>query len=162
MGTLDSDRIEEVVLSEQDRPLWIKRRAELAAWAERDKETRSPKRTLAYEGEEVDAELYECLRVLNGIGVRTEFSCAGVSMLDEPEDHSLYAYVTLHEGPRTRPFVDYALGRMGRRLLAVWEPQRERYDLSSFYIGHNRSFCLLLEACARDFAAGTSEKNEQG
>ncbi len=157
---MDSERIEEVVLSGQDRPLWIKRREELAAWAERDKAARAPKRTLVFEGEEVDAELYECLRVLNGIGVRTEFSCAGVSVLDEPEDHSLYAYITLHETPKTRPFVDYALRRMGRRLLVVWEPQRKRYDLSSFYIGHNRSFCLLLEACARDFAAGRTEPGE--
>ncbi|OWA34775.1 hypothetical protein B9G55_16070 [Saccharibacillus sp. O16] len=155
---MDSERIEEVVLSEQDRPLWIKRREELAVWAEREKKTLVPKRTRMFEGEEVDAELYECLRLLNAAGVRTEFSCAGVSMLDEPEDHSLYAYVTLHEGTQTRPFVDYALRRMGRRILVVWEPQRRRYDLSSFYIRHNRSFCLLLEACARDFAAGLPEQ----
>ncbi|MDO3408724.1 hypothetical protein QWJ34_02985 [Saccharibacillus sp. CPCC 101409] len=151
---MEGGQPEEVIWSGQTREQWIRRRAELERWTLREKIGRAPKRTALLEGVEVDAELLDSLKLLNGAGVRTEFSCAGVSPLDEPEDHSLYAYVTLIESGPARAFVDYALRRMGRRLLVSYEPERSRYDLSSFRLGQNRSFCCLLEACAREFARG--------
>ncbi|WP_442437009.1 hypothetical protein [Paenibacillus peoriae] len=40
---------------------------------------------------------------------------------------------------------------MRHRLLVVYELERNRYDLSSFFLGHNRSFCQLMEYCASTF-----------
>ena len=45
----------------------------------------------------VDEELYPILISLQQAGLETEFSCAGVSPLDEPVDHSLYAYLTFSQ-----------------------------------------------------------------
>ncbi|GGN92599.1 hypothetical protein [Saccharibacillus kuerlensis] len=143
---------DEIINSGQTPEHWKRRRSELGRWAEREKVRRESKRTGMLNGVEVDAELLEALRLLNAAGVKTEYSCAGVSPLDEPEEHSLYAYITLIESEAARNFVDYAMRRMGRRLLVSYEPAGRRYDLSSFMLGQNRSFCLLLESCAREFA----------
>ncbi|NGZ75940.1 hypothetical protein [Saccharibacillus alkalitolerans] len=151
---MEGGQPDEIIYSAQTPEQWKRRRAELGRWAEREKIRRSSKRTGLLDGVEVDAELLEALRLLNAAGVRTEFSCAGVSPLDEPEEHSLYAYVTLIDSESARAFVDRAMRRMGRRLLVSYEPSGRRYDLSSFMLGQNRSFCLLLEACAREFARG--------
>lgn len=143
---------DEIISGDQTPEQWKRRRAELGRWADREKVRRADKRFALLDGVQVDAELLAALRLLNGAGIKTEFSCAGVSPLDEPEEHSLYAYVTLVESETARAFVEYAAGRMGRRLLVSYEPSRRRYDLSSFMLGKNRSFCLLLEACAREFS----------
>lgn len=122
----------EVLLSEQPAHLWRRRKLELMQWTERDKHTVSAKRTVIWNGVEVDAELAKALSILQSAGVRTEFSCAGVSPLDEPVDHSLYAYVTLIQSEVADQFVHYALRRMRNRLLVTLEAEKGRYDLSSF------------------------------
>lgn len=142
---------DEVIISNQTNEQWNRRRIELGHWAEREKIRLFPKKVGLLDGVEVDIELLEALKLLNAVGILTEFSCAGVSPLDEPEEHSLYAYVTLLESQSTQEFIQYATQRMGRRLLVSYEPSHHRYDLSSFMLGQNRSFCLLLEACAREF-----------
>ncbi|WP_202914510.1 hypothetical protein [Paenibacillus antri] len=43
-----------------------------------------------------EEELLPSLQYIRSINVITEFSCAGVSLKDDPEDHSLYAYVYNH------------------------------------------------------------------
>lgn len=149
---------DEIISGEHTPEQWKRRRMELERWADREKIRRSPKRLSELNGVEVDTELLEALRLLNESGVQTEFSCAGVSPLDEPEEHSLYAYVTLVESRAAQAFVDYAAVRMGRRLLVSYESSRRRYDLSSFMLGQNRSFCLLLENCAREYARGAYRK----
>lgn len=149
---------QEVLLSEQPAQLWRRRKQELMHWTERDKQVVFPKQTAIWNGIEVDTELVSTLNLLHEAGVQTEFSCAGVSPLDEPVDHSLYAYVTLIHSPASEQFVKYALQRMKNRLLVTYEPGRGRYDLSSFFIGHNRSFCWWMERCALDF----KRRNEAG
>ncbi|WP_338060861.1 hypothetical protein [Paenibacillus polysaccharolyticus] len=149
---------QEVLLSEQPVHLWRRRKQELLHWTERDKRTLSPKRTVIWNGVEVDAELVRSLSLLHEAGVQTEFSCAGVSPLDEPVDHSLYAYVTLIQSKAAEQFVNDAILRMRNRLLVTFEKGRGRYDLSSFFIGHNRSFCWWMERCALDF----KRRNEAG
>ncbi|MCQ4086815.1 hypothetical protein [Saccharibacillus sp. JS10] len=144
---------DEVIKSEQTPEQWKRRRIELAKWAEREKVRRSPKQIGWLNGVEVDAELVKTLRILNRLGIQTEFSCAGVSPLDEPEEHSLYAYVTLVDSPLSEAFVMHAIQKMKHRLLVSYEPSIQRYDLSSFMVGQNRSFCLLLEVCAKTFEA---------
>lgn len=150
-GQPDQAVPDEVIISNQTPEQWKRRRTELGRWAEREKIRLFPKKVGLLNGVEVDIELLEALTLLNADGIVTEFSCAGVSPLDEPEEHSLYAYVTLLESESAREFVEYASSRMGRRLLVSYEPSHHRYDLSSFMLGQNRSFCFLLEACARDF-----------
>ncbi|MEK0314823.1 hypothetical protein [Cohnella sp. 56] len=144
----------EEIVSEHTERQWQKRRLELAEWTERPKVRQRAKQTAWLGQAEVDAELLGALTQLKRIGIETEHSCAGVSVLDEPEDHSLYAYITLHASPLADRFVQAAMAYMKRRLLVTFEPARSRYDCSSFLIGHNRSFCLLMEKCAREFAAG--------
>lgn len=122
----------EVLLSEQPAHLWRRRKLELMNWTERDKHTVSAKITEIWNGVEVDAELVNALSILRNAGVKTEFSCAGVSPLDEPVDHSLYAYVTLVQSEVADQFVNYALRRMRNRLLVTLEAEKGRYDLSSF------------------------------
>ncbi|WP_197029888.1 hypothetical protein [Paenibacillus sp. 1-18] len=80
-----------------------------------------------------------------------EFSCAGVSIRDEPEDHSRYAYITMKADERCGAFVQWAMRNMWHRLLVVYEPERNRCDLSSFFLGNNCSFCQLMEYCASTF-----------
>ncbi|WP_342551314.1 hypothetical protein [Paenibacillus sp. FSL R7-0652] len=158
MNSHDKEGEQEVLLSEQPAHLWRRRKQELLHWTERDKRTVSPKRTAIWNGVEVDAELVHTLSLLQGAGVQTEYSCAGVSPLDEPVDHSLYAYVTLIQSQAAEQFVCCARSRMRNRLLVTFEAERGRYDLSSFFIGHNRSFCWWIERCALDF----KRRNEAG
>ncbi|MDQ0048321.1 hypothetical protein J2T18_002604 [Paenibacillus polymyxa] len=41
--------------------------------------------------------------------------------------------------------MQWAMRYIRHRLLVVYELERNRYDLSSFFLGHNRSFCQLME-----------------
>ncbi|MGC5772355.1 hypothetical protein [Paenibacillus pabuli] len=148
---MDLNEEQEVLLSQQPARLWRRRKLELMHWTEREKQTVAAKRTKIWNGVEVDAELVDALTLLHRAGVRTEFSCAGVSPLDEPIDHSLYAYVTLIQNEAADQFVTYALSQMRNRLLATLETGTGRYDLSSFFIGHNRSFCWWIQYCAAHF-----------
>ncbi|GBF78186.1 hypothetical protein PA598K_06796 [Paenibacillus sp. 598K] len=147
----------EIILSSHDERRWSRRDEELSRWVVASKSRLRAKQTVCFGGNEIDAELLSALMLLKRLGIETEYSCAGVSPLDEPEDHSLYAYITLLASPRADAFARLAMKRMKHRLLVTYEPGRHRYDLSSFYIGHNRSFCLLMESCARVMlAAGTA------
>jgi hypothetical protein len=145
-----NDEMETVVSSHGERR-WQRRERELADWAGRPKIRKRAKQTVMLGNIHIDAELLAALTLFKRMHIETEFSCAGVSPLDEPEDHSLYAYITFPASERTERFVKLAMKRMKHRLLVTFEPARNRYDLSSFYIGHNRSFCLLMEHCARVF-----------
>ncbi|MDD9268470.1 hypothetical protein ACFPES_15620 [Paenibacillus sp. GCM10023248] len=148
----------EITISQHTKTRWHRRGEELLQWMARDKNCKRPKRIAAFENSYVDEELVHALTLLNRKGIVTEYSCAGVSPLDEPEDHSLYAYMTLHGSDRSLAFIQAAMKRMKHRILVSFEPERNRYDLSSFYIGHNRTFCRLIQACAEDFPfAGVSE-----
>jgi hypothetical protein len=151
MTTVNTDNQEELVCTQQTREQWKRRERELIAWVDRDKQVRIPKQTLPLGQLDiiVDAELHGALTLLKQLHIPTEFSCAGVSILDDPENHSLYAYITLLASEQTDRFIQLAVQQMKHRLLVTFEPARCRYDLSSFYIGHNRSFCLLMEHCAQ-------------
>jgi len=151
---------QEVLLSQQPSHLWRRRKQELLHWTERDKYTVSAKKTVLWNGVEIDAELHEPLSLLQEAGVATEFSCAGVSPLDEPVDHSLYAYVTLVQSKTADQFVQFALEHMRNRLLVTLEVEKGRYDLSSFFIGHNRSFCWWMEYCAAHFTRRNGKRVE--
>ncbi|WP_454190787.1 hypothetical protein [Paenibacillus sp. Marseille-Q7038] len=142
----------EQLWSNQSAERWKRRKGELTAWIERPKFQNEQKKLMLFDDIEVDASIYPALMALKKLDFKTEYSCAGVSILDEPEDHSLYAYVTLIEGPNTDQFVKYAMQRMGYRLLVTYEGFKHRYDLSSFYISQNRSFCYGLELCAKEFS----------
>lgn len=150
-NVMDLPEEQEVLLSQQPAHLWRRRKQELMQWTEREKQTMAAKRTEIWNDVEVDAELVDALTLLHRAGVRTEFSCAGVSPLDEPVDHSLYAYVTLVQNEVADRFVTYALTQMRNRLLVTLETGTGRYDLSSFFIGHNRSFCWWMQYCAAHF-----------
>lgn len=155
MGKLtyaDSGDTGEIIVSRHSDLQWRRRRAELAEWMERPKVRRRAKQTAWIGPTEIDAELAGALSQFKRIGIATEFSCAGVSVLDEPEDHSLYAYITFISSPQADRFVQAAMAYMKHRLLVTFEPARGRYDCSSFLIGHNRTFCMLMEKCASDFA----------
>ncbi|MEK8128213.1 hypothetical protein WMW72_09885 [Paenibacillus filicis] len=153
MGKIHSVDEPEQVISIHTPEQWRRRERELVAWVQRPKHRRRSKQTAMLGNMHIDAELLDALARLKRLGIETEFSCAGVSPLDEPEDHSLYAYVTLIASERADRFVASAMAHMRHRLLVTWEPGRSRYDLSSFYIGHNRSFCLLLQRSAEWFPA---------
>ncbi|NHN30849.1 hypothetical protein [Paenibacillus agricola] len=144
----DINNDEEIVLTEQTAEQWRRRRRELDTWVNRDKLGRLPKQTMMLDQVAVDAQLHKALTIFKEQQIQTEFSCAGVSILDEPEDHSLYAYITFLASEQTERFIALAKQQMKHRLLVVFEPGRKRYDLSSFLIGHNRSFCLQIEHCA--------------
>ncbi|MFB9276986.1 hypothetical protein [Cohnella cellulosilytica] len=145
------DNETEKVISVHSPESWQRRETELASWLRRTKPRRRAKQTAHLGNIEVDAELLGTLTLLKRMNVQTEFSCAGVSLLDEPEDHSLYAYMTLFASEQAEQFVHFAMRQMRHRLLVTFEASRSRYDLSSFYIGHNRSFCLLLQRAAERF-----------
>jgi hypothetical protein len=149
--TVSVDNDEEIVLSGQTNEQWRRRQREVAAWVSRDKRSRSPKQTIQLGHVDVDIQLHKALTYLQQAQVPTEFSCAGVSILDEPEDHSLYAYITFLASEKTNRLIKLAMKQMKHRLLVTFEPARSRYDLSSFYIGHNRSFCILMQECAEKF-----------
>lgn len=138
----------EMLLSAHTPEQWRRRRQELNEWINRPKVRKQPKRTRLFGNAPVDEQLYPILMSLQQAGLETEFSCAGVSPLDEPVDHSLYAYLTFFaKGPAER-FADILIENMKHRALITYEPARHRYDVSSFFIGHNRSFCLLLQRSA--------------
>ncbi|GFZ91223.1 hypothetical protein GCM10008018_41900 [Paenibacillus marchantiophytorum] len=145
------DEQREFVITRHSKGQWDRREQELLQWSDRHKPRKHPKKTLLLEQVDVDAELHRTLILLRDKHVQTEFSCAGVSLLDEPEDHSLYAYMTLIASKEAESFIHTAIKKMKHRLLVTFEPERNRYDLSSFYIGHNRSFCRLLERSAELF-----------
>lgn len=150
----------EQVISMHTAQRWRKREWELHSWMEREKIKKHPKQTLLLGHVAIDAELLPALTLLKEQGIPTEFSCAGVSALDEPEDHSLYAYITFPACEQTERFIKQAMQRMKHRLLVTFEPARNRYDLSSFYIGHNRSFCLLMLCCSQ--AAANKQHQPEG
>ena len=143
----------EIIISKHGERRWRRREEELSRWIGVPKPRIRAKQTVCFGGNDIDAELLPALTLLKRLGIATEFSCAGVSLLDEPEDHSLYAYITFPASARTENFAKLAMKKMRHRLLVTYEPDRNRYDLSSFYIGHNRSFCLLMERCARALMA---------
>jgi hypothetical protein len=151
MTSTDAENNEEIVLTQQSVEQWKRRRRELDAWVSRDKMGRKPKRTILLDQVAVDAELHRTLSNLKEMQISTEFSCAGVSILDEPEDHSIYAYITMLASEQTEQFIDLARQQMRHRLLVIYEPARKRYDLSSFMLGHNRSFCRLMERCTEHY-----------
>jgi hypothetical protein len=154
--------VEEIILSSHKREHWTRRLDEREWWIEIPKQKVRPKVVKWFEDDHVDIELYSCLVTLNQKGIHTEYSCAGVSLLDDPVDHSLYAYVTLPEGEITTAFVDYAIKSMRHRVLVTFDPKRKRYDLSSFFIKHNRSFCMLLNHYAKTFNDNSKHTNTLG
>lgn len=141
----------EIIISQHSDALWRRRELELACWVQRAKPRRRAKQIAVLGNVEIDAELLAALTMFKRMDIPTEYSCAGVSLLDEPEDHSLYAYITFVATEKTERFVQFAMQQMRHRLLVVWEPSRNRYDLSSFFIAHNRSFGLLIQRCAEIF-----------
>jgi len=149
MGYINETVVTEVVISEHSQERWRRRDEELSRWVAAPKPRKHAKQTVLFGGAEIDAELLKALMLLKQMGIKTEYSCAGVSLLDEPEEHSLYAYITFPKTEKATAFINYAMTRMKHRLLVTFEPKRNRYDLSSFYIGHNRSFCFLIERCAK-------------
>ncbi|CAM4468085.1 hypothetical protein FHS16_004444 [Paenibacillus endophyticus] len=155
MGNITLEEDMEQVISLQSEALWKRRATELEAWADREKVKKKEKLSMVLDSFAVDAELYPALLVLRRLQIPTEFSCAGVSILDDPLDHSVYAYVTFHASEQTESFVEFAANYMKHRVLVTYEPARKRYDMSSFFIGHNRSFCLLMYRCAEAFAERT-------
>jgi hypothetical protein len=152
LAYISSKSEEEKVVSVHSEERWQRRNLELIDWLRSVKRRKRAKQTVLLGNIEVDAEMFPTLVSFKQMQIQTEFSCAGVSPLDEPEDHSLYAYVTMPASEKTDKFIQFAMGRMRHRLLVTFEPSRNRYDLSSFFIGHNRSFCLILQRCAETFA----------
>ena len=157
MSFAPSDVGEELTLSRHTSNRRLRRERELADWIELPKRRRHPKRLALFEGAHVDAEMLPALRQMRLLGVETEFSCAGVSLRDEPEEHSLYAYVTVHDSKTAQRFIQWILRRMKHRIIVTYEPARKRYDISSFRIAHNRSFCFLLAQLALRFPIDEEE-----
>ncbi|NMO97869.1 hypothetical protein [Paenibacillus lemnae] len=152
------DNEQEIQISSHTREQWIRRRQELGEWVERPKLRRHFKRTVPLQnGVHVDEELYNALNLLQQAGIKTEHSCAGVSLLDEPIDHSLYAYVTFYKSEAAERLISILEQVMRKRVLITFEPLTSRYDVSSFLIGHNRSFCLLLQHAAQRLTLACSE-----
>lgn len=149
--SLNTSEESEVILSHHTDAQWHRREQELLQWTAREKQRKHAKKTTLLGHIHVDAELFPALMLLQQKQIATEFSCAGVSPLDEPEDHSLYAYLTIIASERAEQFVRLTMKRMRHRILISFEPARNRYDLSSFYIGHNRSFCQMIQQCAESF-----------
>lgn len=142
------DSSSELLLSTHTPDQWRRRRQELNEWINKPKVRKQPKRTRLFGDTSVDEQLYPILIQLQKAGLETEFSCAGVSPLDEPVDHSLYAYLTFFASGPAEKFANILMENMRHRALITYEPARHRYDVSSFFIGHNRSFCLLLQQSA--------------
>lgn len=149
--SLNTPEESEVILSHHTDAQWRRREQELVHWTAREKQHKHAKKTKLLGHINVDAELFPALVLLQQKQIATEFSCAGVSPLDEPEDHSLYAYLTIIASERAEQFVQLTMKRMRHRVLISFEPARNRYDLSSFYIGHNRPFCQMIQQCAESF-----------
>jgi hypothetical protein len=147
---------EEHVISVHSKERWQRRRREIEEWGQLHRQIRREKETAPFLDCQVDAELLPALLLLNDMEIGTQYSCAGVSVLDDPMNHSLYAYVTVMESQQSITFLQFLQERMRHRLLVIYEPGRKRYDISSFYIQHNRSFCLLLYRYALHWKAHTS------
>lgn len=162
MAYLSESDATEIVLSSHAAPYWQRREQELALWVQRPKPRRRAKRTAMLGNLHIDAEMLGSILLFKQMNIETEYCCAGVSLLDEPEDHSLYAYMTLLHCERAERFVRLAMAQMRHRLLVTFEPARNRYDLSSFFIMHNRSFCMLLEHCVRSFSLLEEKEELQG
>lgn len=143
----------EVYLTSHHRELWIRRREERKQWNTAPKIIRKKKEVVSFLDEDVDRELYDTLCLLNDFGIETEYSCAGVSLLDDPLHHSLYAYITLKKDSLAEAFIQYVISRGRHRFLITYEQPRNRYDISSFFIGHNRSYCFLLYHYTKQFIA---------
>lgn len=141
---LQTEFLDEVILLDHREEHWHRRYLERIDWIEAPKVRKKLKTVRWLYKDFVDEELYPALLLMNEIGITTQYSCAGVSILDEPEDHSLYAYVTFSETPISTLFVQYLIENMRHRILITYESVRKRFDLSSFFIHHNRSFCMLL------------------
>ncbi|WP_240688916.1 hypothetical protein [Ammoniphilus sp. YIM 78166] len=146
-----NEALQEIQLSHHSIEQWQRRKRELEWWVNHPKPEKRPKSLKWLKQDYVDEELYPVLQLLNQAGIPTEYSCAGVSLLDDPHDHSLYAYLTFYKKDLSSALMEYLLNRMKHRVIVVYEPARNRYDVSSFYIQHNRSFCLLLYHCAIQF-----------
>ncbi len=138
------EEFDEHVLSIHSQERWMRKRREVDEWEKRQKFIKKQKETVSFLNDEVDTQLFPALSLLNDMNIITQYSCAGVSVWDDPLNHSLYAYVTVLDSEKTRDFINYLQQGMRHRLLVTYEPARKRYDLSSFYIQHNRSFCFLL------------------
>ncbi|MCI3918868.1 hypothetical protein MO973_01305 [Paenibacillus sp. TRM 82003] len=154
MTSLHSSSSEEIQISRHAPRRSCRREKELAEWILHAKPKKGPKRLALFGCVQVDAEMIPALKRFRSINVQTEFSCAGVSLADEPEEHSFYAYVTVIDSEVARRFVNFLMTRMRHRLMVTYEPDRGRYDLSSFFLAHNRSFCFLLAQYARHFSLG--------
>ncbi|MDU5947245.1 MAG: hypothetical protein E6Z15_09235, partial [Paenibacillus macerans] len=94
MAYISSKNEKEKVISVHSAERWQRRDLELTNWLRSVKQRKRAKQTVWLGNIEVDAEMFPALVCLKRIQIQTEFSCAGVSPLDEPEDHSLYAYIT--------------------------------------------------------------------
>jgi hypothetical protein len=162
MSIFHSQGATEVILSQYKEKHWYRRDAERITWVQTPKIRKKSKALKCLNEDYVDQELYPALQLLNQMGIITEYSCAGVSILDEPEDHSLYAYVTLPETHASTLFVQYMMKRMRHRLIVTYEPARQRFDLSSFFIKHNRSFCMSLYLFALEWHEVDWDKRTQG
>lgn len=149
MGQTNS--FQEVIITSHNRDLWVKRREERKEWNAHSKRVKKEKELVSFRNEPVDAELYETISLLNQIGIETEYSCAGVSLLDDPINHSLYAYITFKKDSLSERFTQFLIHKSRHRVLVSFEEQRNRYDISSFFIQHNRSFCLLIHHYTKQF-----------
>ena len=143
--------VEEVRLTKHPLESWYKRAEELKVWLNTAKVKVREKALASFKGIEVDEEHLTTLQLLNEMGIQTEYSCAGVSLRDEPVDHSLYAYLTLIDSTEAARFVQFIREKMRHRIVITYEPKKLRFDLSSFYIKHNRSFCFLLQAYTLEY-----------
>ncbi len=150
----------EFILSHHSKRQWHRRGEELLQWIARDKKRKQAKMTTLLGDIHVDAELFPALTLLQQKQIATEFSCAGVSPLDEPEDHSLYAYLTILASERAEQFVQLTMKRMRHRYWFLMNRQGIDMILSSFYIGHNRSFCQLIQKCAEIFESEIMPKSK--
>ncbi|MFC0391367.1 hypothetical protein [Paenibacillus mendelii] len=84
----------EMIISLHGEQHWRRREEELSRWIVAPKPRMRSKLTASFRGFDIDAELLPALTLFIRLEIETEFSCAGVSLLDEPEEHSLYAYIT--------------------------------------------------------------------
>ncbi|WP_244163207.1 hypothetical protein [Paenibacillus pectinilyticus] len=99
----------EVTLSQHFKAQWHRRGEELLHWIAREKISIGNKRIAVFDNTVVDEQLLQALILLKQKGIVTEFSCAGVSLLDEVEDHSLYAYITLIGNENSHAFIQAAM-----------------------------------------------------
>jgi hypothetical protein len=110
--TCNNAKEEEQVISTHSANQWKRRKMELANWVRRPKHRRRAKQTAYLGNIEVDVELLQTLTLLKRMNIQTEFSCAGVSVLDDPENHSFYGYMTLIASDKTEKFMQLAIQHM--------------------------------------------------